>query len=109
MTAYAVGILAVREINAEIVAYLEGIDATLAPYQGRFIIHGGPQDIREGAYLGDLIVIAFPDRARAAAWYEGPEYAEILACRTRNAEGTVFLIDGVSEGHKATDILKRAS
>lgn len=109
MTAYAVGILRVAEITDAIVAYLERIDATLAPYQGRFIIHGGPQEIREGAHLGDLIVIAFPDRARAAAWYEGPEYAEILPLRTGAATGTVFLIDGVPPTHRATDILVRAA
>ena len=105
--AYAVGILKVAAVTHEIVDYLERTDGSLAPYRGRFLIHGGPQDLREGDYLGDLIVIAFPTRALATAWYEGPEYAEIVPLRTRNASGTVFFIDGVSEDHRAADILTR--
>ena len=39
--AYAVAILHEVELGPEIVTYLERIDATLAPFGGRFIIHGG--------------------------------------------------------------------
>ncbi|WBU60184.1 DUF1330 domain-containing protein [Paracoccus albus] len=31
-----------------IVAYLRGIEATLAPFSGRFIIHGGEKTMLEG-------------------------------------------------------------
>ena len=48
------------------------IDATLAPFHGRFIIHGGEKEMLEGAFRGDLIVIGFPDRASARAWYFSP-------------------------------------
>ena len=105
MTAYAVGHLYEVEMCADIVAYLEQIDATLAPFGGRFIIHGGPCDVREGEWHGDLIVIAFPDLAHARGWYESDAYRRILPLRTRHARGAVFLVDGVDPTHKATDIL----
>ncbi|MDY7106128.1 MAG: DUF1330 domain-containing protein [Actinomycetota bacterium] len=105
MTAYGVGILKDINVGPAIVEYLEKIDDTLAPYGGTFVIHGGRQDVREGERLGDLIVIAFPDRAAAEAWYESDAYQAILPLRTENASGTVVLIDGVDDDHAATDVL----
>lgn len=105
MTCYAIGHLRSVEMGAEIVAYLEAIDATLAPFEGRFIIHGGQKHVLEGAFAGDLIVIAFPDLEQARAWYASSTYEDIKPLRTRNAKGDVFLIEGVDVDHRATDIL----
>ncbi len=105
MTCYAIGHLRNVEMGAEIVSYLEGIDATLAPFDGRFVVHGGPKHILEGTFADDVIVIAFPDLVRAQSWYASPAYRAILPLRTRNADGAVFLIEGVGGDHRATDIL----
>lgn len=105
MTCYAIGHLRHVEMGTAIVSYLESIDATLAPFDGRFIVHGGQKHMLEGAFMGDLIVIAFPDLARARSWYASSDYQEILLLRTKNADGAVFLIEGVHEDHHATDIL----
>ncbi|MDZ7601631.1 MAG: DUF1330 domain-containing protein [Hoeflea sp.] len=107
MQCYAIGLLRSVRMGPDIVAYLEAIDATLAPYHGRFLIHGGEKHMLEGTFDADVIVIAFPDRASAEAWYRSPAYRQILGLRTANAEGMVFLIDGVDATHKATDILSR--
>jgi uncharacterized protein (DUF1330 family) len=105
MTTYGVGILRDITMGPAIVEYLERIDDTLAPYDGRFVIHGGRQDIREGERVGDLIVIEFPDRASAEAWYGSEAYQAIVPLRTDNSVGTIFLVEGVDEDHKATDVL----
>lgn len=105
MKAYGVAILKSVDLGAEITAYLEGIDATLAPFGGRFLIHGDPPERLEGNWAGDLIVIEFPDRDSARSWYASPAYQAILPLRTRNAIGDVILIDGVPPEHRATDIL----
>jgi uncharacterized protein (DUF1330 family) len=105
MTAYAIARLRNVNVGPDIAAYLARIDATLAPFQGQFIIHGGPKIELEGSWPEDLIAIAFPDLARARAWYASPAYQEILALRTRNSSGDVILIEGVGPDHKATDIL----
>lgn len=105
MTSYAVGHLRNVEMGPEIIVYLKTIDATLAPFQGRFIIHGGEKEELEGAFSDDLIVIAFPDRQAARAWYDSPAYRAILPNRTGRSQGDVFLIDGVDEHHRAADIL----
>jgi uncharacterized protein (DUF1330 family) len=105
MTAYAVARLYDVTMGPEIVEYLRKIDATLAPFGGRFLIHGDPVEQLEGAWSGDLIMIAFPNKNHAREWYASPAYREILHLRTENSKGDVILIDGVSPDHKATDIL----
>lgn len=105
MASYAVGILQDVRMGPPIVEYLERIDATLAPFDGHFIIHGGRPDILEGPNPGTLIVIEFPDRAAAQAWYDSAAYQAIVGLRTANAEGSVFVIDGVDRDHLATDVL----
>lgn len=70
MTAYAVAILRDVEMGAEVVRYLERIDATLAPFGGRFVVHGAEPVALEGTWEGTLIVIGFPDAERARGWYD---------------------------------------
>jgi uncharacterized protein (DUF1330 family) len=106
MTSYAVAILREVRMGRPIVEYLERIDATLAPYGGRFIVHGGEQEVVEGSSPGTLVVIEFPDRPRAQEWYASPAYQEILPLRTENTVSTAFLVDGVDPDHRATDVLR---
>jgi Domain of unknown function (DUF1330) len=61
--------------------------------------------MREGTSPGHVIIIEFPDRVHAAQWYESPAYQAILPLRTDNSVGTVLLIDGVDDDHRATDVL----
>jgi uncharacterized protein (DUF1330 family) len=106
MKSYGVGIINELQMGPAIVEYLERIDATLAPYQGRFIVHGGEAAMLEGSNPGTLIVIEFPDRANAEQWYRSAAYQAILRLRTDNSSSTVFLIDGVDPDHLATDVLQ---
>jgi uncharacterized protein (DUF1330 family) len=105
MPAYAVGHLHDVTIGPAIVDYLRRIDATLEPFGGRFLLHGEPVEVLEGTWSGDLVVIEFPDRGSARAWYASPAYRQILPQRSENASSVVFLTDGVPADHKATDIL----
>jgi len=105
MQAYAVAHMYKVAMGPEIVAYLERIDATLKPYGGRFLVHGDPVEVIEGDWPGHLIVIEFPDRAHARAWYTSPAYREILRLRTGNSESDVVFVDGVPADHRATDVL----
>ena len=105
MPTYAVAHLRKVTMGPQIVEYLQQIDATLEPFAGRFLVHGGEVEVLEGAWPGHLIIIEFPDRERARAWYESSAYQGILPLRTNNSEGDVIFTDGVSEGHRATDVL----
>ncbi|HXV93759.1 MAG TPA: DUF1330 domain-containing protein [Pseudonocardia sp.] len=105
MTAYAVAHLREVDMGPEIVEYLRRIDATLAPYGGRFLVHGARPEVREGVFHGDLVVIAFPRLELARAWYDSPAYRAILPLRAEHSAGAVFLVDGVGPQHRATDVL----
>lgn len=105
MSAYAVAHLHEVRMGAEIVEYLKRIDATLAPYCGHFVLHGGRFECLEGDWRGDLIAIEFPNRDMARAWYRSNAYQSILPLRTENSIGDVILIDAVPASHVATDVL----
>jgi uncharacterized protein (DUF1330 family) len=92
-------------MGPDIAEYLARIDATLEPFAGRFVVHGSGVEILEGPWPGDLVVIGFPDRDHARSWYTSPGYQQIVGLRTDNSDGSVILVDGVTESHRATDIL----
>ena len=105
MSSYAVGILKDVQMGAPIVEYLEQIDATLAPFGGRYAVHGGDPELLEGESQGDLIMIEFDNRAVAREWYESAAYQAIVPLRAENSRGTIMFVDGVDPDHRATDIL----
>jgi len=105
MPAYAVAHMRQVTMGPAIVEYLERIDATLAPFGGRFLVHGGQVEVVEGTWPGHLIVIEFPDRARAHAWYRSATYQQIVALRTDNSSSDVIIAQGVGSDHRATDVL----
>jgi uncharacterized protein (DUF1330 family) len=103
--AYALCHLTDVDFGAEIIEYLQKIDATLAPYDGRFIVHGGNVEVAEGEWDGDVVIIEFPSRAAAKAWFESPAYQAIVHLRTEHSTSMAALLTGVSPGHQATDKL----
>jgi uncharacterized protein (DUF1330 family) len=44
-----------------------------------------------------LVVLRFPDLARAKAWLNSAEYAPALAIRRRAAKSHMIFVEGVSE------------
>ena len=106
MSSFAVAHLRSVTMGPDIADYLARIDATLAPYGGRFVVHGSPSEVLEGPWEGDLVVIEFPDRDHGRSWYTSPSYQQIVALRTTNSDGSVIIVDRVTEPHHATDILR---
>jgi uncharacterized protein (DUF1330 family) len=105
MTTYAVAHLREVTVGPEIVEYLERIDATLEPFDGRFVVHGAEPTVLEGDFPGHLVVIGFPSREQAQGWYACAAYRAILPLRTENSRGEAILVDAVEPGHRATDVL----
>ncbi|WP_235734341.1 DUF1330 domain-containing protein [Nocardioides alcanivorans] len=103
--AYAFAYLTDVDFNDEIIDYLRRIDDTLAPFGGRFLVHGGKISRTEGTRTGDVIIIEFPDAQAGNAWYDSPAYQAILPLRTENSQGIVALVEGVPTGYRALDKL----
>lgn len=105
MTAYAVAVIRETRFGPEIKQYLQRIDATLAPYSGRYRVHGGPYEPLEGTWSSDLVIIEFPSMQQAKAWCDSEAYAAIRPLRTAHTEGDVLLVQGVPDGHRGVDLL----
>jgi uncharacterized protein (DUF1330 family) len=105
MAAYAIAHLSNPKPHPEIVDYLYRIQATLDPYSGKFIVHGGAMEAREGDLpAAAVVVIQFPDLDAARSWYDSPAYQEILPLRTDNIDGIAFLVEGVAPDHSAAKV-----
>ncbi|MGO4457188.1 DUF1330 domain-containing protein [Streptomyces sp. M-16] len=102
MTAYAIGHIRPGTMNQDVLRYIEGIQATMDPFGGRFLVHGREVEVKEGPWPGTVVVIAFPDIERARAWYDSPAYRAILPLRTTHIEGEVILVEGVPAGYDAS-------
>ncbi|MEU2419964.1 DUF1330 domain-containing protein [Streptomyces sp. NPDC007851] len=100
---YVVGYLRNVDVGPEIAEYIERIEATMEPYGGRFLVHGGRRIEHEGTWNGDVVILEFPDVDSAQEWYESPDYQAILPLRTEHATSMVALVEGVPDGYRASD------
>jgi uncharacterized protein (DUF1330 family) len=70
--------------------------ASLAVYQGRFIIRGGSTETLEGSWKpGRVVVLEFPNAERAKQWWNSPEYAPAKLIRQGAASTGMILVNGV--------------
>lgn len=96
MPAYGFAHLRNRRPHPDIIEYLDRIQATLDPFDGRFVIHGPPAEVLEGDWPGSMVLIEFPDMDKARDWYHSPAYQEILSLRADHIDGDLLLIEGVA-------------
>jgi uncharacterized protein (DUF1330 family) len=107
MTAYAIAHLRTPTMNDEVLEYIERIQETMAPFGGRFLVHGPEVDVAEGSWPGTVVVLEFPGTAEARAWYDSPAYQAILPLRTANIAGDTILVDGVGPDYDASRTAQR--
>ncbi|MEU8459971.1 DUF1330 domain-containing protein [Streptomyces sp. NPDC059982] len=101
MTAYAIAHLRPVSMNEDILRYIETMQSTLDPFEGRFLVHGAEVEVLEGPFPGTVVVIGFPDMDRARAWYASDAYQAILPLRTEHIPAEVLLVEGVPAGYDA--------
>ncbi len=101
MSAYAIAHLRTPQINDEVLEYIERIQDTMDPYDGRFLVHGAQVEVMEGDWPGTIVILEFPDVDAAKAWYASPGYQEILPLRTDNIEGDTLVVPGVDHPYSA--------
>ncbi|HWJ67060.1 MAG TPA: DUF1330 domain-containing protein [Nocardioides sp.] len=103
--AYAIAYLREVDLGDAIVEYIQRIDETLAPYVGRFLVHGGDLTPAEGTWDGSVVIIEFPDTDAARGWYDSPDYQAILPLRTEHSQSIACIVEGVPNGYRAVDKL----
>ncbi|WP_338017594.1 DUF1330 domain-containing protein [Streptomyces adustus] len=102
-----IGYLENVAICPEIAEYLERIKATMAPYGGRFLVHGGRLVVHEGTWNGGIVILEIPDPTRAQEWYESPDYRATLPLRTEHATSMLALVEGVPGSYRASDKIRQ--
>jgi uncharacterized protein (DUF1330 family) len=69
--------------------------ASIAAYDGKFIVRGGTTETLEGDWHpGRVVVLEFPTVERARQWWASEEYAPAKAIRQANAETKMILVEG---------------
>jgi len=58
-------------------------------------VYYGAVDVLEGPPVDGVVVVEFPDRAAALAWYESPAYQEAKTHRLKAADYRVILVEGL--------------
>src|SRR5258706_4891382 len=73
---------------------------TMAPrsievYGGRYLVRGGPVDIVEGRWTPRrVVVLEFPNKHQAHAWWNSSEYADAKAQRQSCAYTEMVIVEG---------------
>ncbi len=76
--------------------YVKIAPATVELYGGRYLARGGHTETLEGEWTPHrLVILEFPDAARARAWLHSPEYAPARALRHKYARSNMVVIEGV--------------
>jgi uncharacterized protein (DUF1330 family) len=87
--------------------YLEQVEATVAPYGGRWLAIDAQVQVVEGAWPGSVVLMEFPDMAKAREWYDSADYQKILPLRTTHSISDLILVDGVGPGFTTAGFAQR--
>ena len=95
MTAYAIVDIEVTDpVGYE--DYKKLAAPTVALYGGKYIARGGKNEVLEGDWAPDrLVILQFENSERAKAWLNSPEYAEARPLRHKYARSKMVVVDGV--------------
>lgn len=75
--------------------YQQHVPKTIADFGGRYLVRGGQSTQIEGESHGERnVVLEFPSREQAQAWYHSEAYQSILPHRKNNSIGHLVLVDG---------------
>ncbi len=98
MSAYLIAHIQINDA-AGFDAYRNVMPGVIKKFGGRYLVRGGGVEVLEGDWvIPRLVVIAFDSHARAKAFYDSPEYQEILPLRLAASTGCVVIVDGVDGG-----------
>ena len=76
--------------------YRQQVPASIARHGGRYVVRGGNAETLEGSWAPKRVVILeFPDRAAAKAWWSSQDYAAANTLRQRCARTELIVVDGV--------------
>jgi uncharacterized protein (DUF1330 family) len=94
MSAYVIAQLTVTDPEG-FEAYRAAVRPVIEAHGGRYLVSGGTVSSLEGELERPrIIVLEFPDKAAAEAFYNSSEYQAILPLRLNTATGSVIVVEG---------------
>ncbi|MCE3225721.1 MAG: hypothetical protein K0S32_272 [Bacteroidetes bacterium] len=94
MPAYVIVEIDIHE-PAQYEEYKRLTPASIAAYNGRFVIRGGKTETLEGDWKPKrVVVLEFADLETAKKWWDSPEYAPAKALRQRIATTDMIVVEG---------------
>ena len=75
--------------------YRLAVPPLIARHGGRYLVRGGETRQMEGTRpWSRVVVLEFPSRAAAEAFYADPDYAPLLALRLACTDSDMVMVDG---------------
>ncbi len=69
---------------------------SLVPFEGKFIVRGGPTETLEGDWNpGRIVVLEFPSAEKAKSWWSSNGYAPAKAIRQAASISRMILVEGI--------------
>lgn len=95
MSAYVISDVEILD-DALVKKYRVLAQESIARHGGRYLARGGQVEPVEGGWAPKaIIIVEFPDMARAKAWYHSPDYAEALKVRAGALRRKLIFVEGV--------------
>jgi uncharacterized protein (DUF1330 family) len=76
--------------------YASGVPATIAPFNGHYLVRAGKTETLEGEAPKRIVVIAFDSLEKARGWFDSPAYNAIKPIRHSSAMSREYLVEGVA-------------
>jgi uncharacterized protein (DUF1330 family) len=76
--------------------YQESVEATVAAFNGHFVVRRGKIEALEGEAPKRFVVVAFDSAEKAHGWWDSPAYGAIKPIRLRSAKTRAFFVEGVA-------------
>lgn len=96
MPAYVLAFMDVSDDQKYDNEYVAYVGPLVKKHGGRPLVLSKSADIREGDWpKGRNILIEFPNRSAAEAWYNDPDYLPYIKIRNNLADGGLAILDGV--------------
>jgi uncharacterized protein (DUF1330 family) len=75
--------------------YKANVAPNISAAGGKYLVRGGEATLLEGELPASrTVILEFPSRQAALAWYQSEEYVEIKKLREGAAQATIYIVDG---------------
>lgn len=101
MAVYIVGHIDIED-RMGYAEYEAGFAEVFSAHKGEVLAVDDEPLTLEGEGRGNrCVILRFPDRAAALAWYNSPEYQRLAAIRWNASSALITLVEGREQGSKA--------